>query len=438
MLSLIVAVDSKFGIARDNTIPWYISNDLKHFKNITMNKDVIVGRKTMETLPKLPGRTIHVATNGNIMDIVNNLKGKDVVIIGGSQIYKLLIDLCDVIYITVIEKDYKCDLFFPKIPFFYKLENYSERKYDDKEGVWYRFYEYKSNKNHVVNGEQDYIDICRKILDDGVYKLDRTGTGIFSTFGNKLNFDISKYTPLLTSKRVAWKSCINELLWFLRGSTNVKELQKVGCNIWNGNSSVEYKKSIGLDHLLPEDTGPIYGFNWRHFGAEYKDCYTDYTGKGFDQIEYLINEIKTNPNSRRLVLSGWNPCVMNKGILPPCHSLCQFYVSNGTLSCQMYQRSADFFLGVPFNIFSYAVLTQIIAMKTNLQPGSLIIVFGDTHLYKDHLQQTKEQLSRQILTQPILNLDKSIIYKDMSDITIDDFELVGYFPHNTIKASMSV
>ena len=437
MISLIVCVDSKFGIAKDDTIPWYISEDLKYFKKNTMNKDIIVGRKTMETLPKLQGRRLHVATNNNLTDLLENLKGKDIVIIGGAQIYKKMIDKCDEIHLTVIEKDYKCDLFFPKIPESYNLTEYSEREYNDKENCWYRFYKYNNTTNYK-SGEQEYLDICHKILDEGVHREDRTGTGTVSSFGNKISFDISKYTPLLTTKRVAWKSCINELLWFLRGSTNVKELQEVGCNIWNGNSSMEYKRNNDLGHLLPEDTGPIYGFNWRHFGAEYDNCYTDYTGKGFDQIEYILNEIKTNPSSRRLVLSGWNPCVMNKGILPPCHSLCQFYVSDGKLSCQMYQRSADFFLGVPFNIFSYGVLTQIIAKKTGLKPDKLIIVFGDTHLYKDHLEQTKRQISRQILTKPILNLDDSIINKNFKDMTIHDFELVGYFPYPSIKGVMSV
>jgi dihydrofolate reductase / thymidylate synthase len=437
MLSMIVCVDSKFGIAKEDTIPWYISDDLKHFKTITMNKDIIVGRKTNDTLPNLPGRTIHVATNNNLTDLLEKLKEKDVVIIGGAQIYKEMMDKCDEIHLTVIEKDYKCDLFFPKIPETYKLVEYSDRKYNEKENCWYRFYKYTYEPGYK-SGEREYINICRNILDKGSIKEDRTGTGTLSLFGNQLSFDISKYTPLLTTKRVAWKSCINELLWFLRGSTNVKELQDVGCNIWNGNSSMEYKRNNGLGHLLPEDTGPIYGFNWKHFGAEYKNCYTDYTGKGFDQIEYIINEIKTNPSSRRLVLSGWNPCVMNEGVLPSCHSLCQFYVSDDKLSCQMYQRSADFFLGVPFNIFSYGVLTQIIAKKTGLKPDKLIIVFGDTHLYKDHLSQTEKQISRQILTKPILNLDDSIIDKDFKDMTINDFELVGYFPHPSIKGIMSI
>ena len=439
MFSAIVCVDSKMGISKDGTIPWYISEDLKFFKSKTMGKTVFMGRKTFESLPcKLNGRNVIVMTKTQPLTDDFLKKHNEAIIAGGEEIYNFFQYLFDKIYITVIEKDYKCDKFFPKIPQYFKLVEFSERKYNEKEDVYYRFLTYKKQYINDMYSEVQYINLCNKILEEGVTKQDRTGTGTVSSFGNKIEFNINDgFVPMMTTKRLAWKSCINELLWFLRGSTNVKELQDVKCNIWNGNTSKEYKESVGLGHLLPEDCGKIYGFNWRHFGAEYKDCYTDYTGKGFDQIEYLVNELKNNPNSRRLLLNSWDPTSMKEGILPPCHMAAQFYVDGDKLSCQMYQRSADVFLGVPFNIFSYTVLTYILAMKTGLKPHKLIMVFGDTHIYNDHIEQVKIQVERNILTKPLLKLSDSIKNKDWKDITINDFEVIGYFSHPSIKANMS-
>jgi len=447
--SAIVCVDNKFGISKDGVIPWHISEDLKHFKQKTMFRNVIMGRKTFENIPSLPNRTVHVLSGNKDIDNILKIfeKTEEVFIAGGEKTYKLLQTITDKIYITVIEKDYKCDKFFPKIPYCFKMSECSERYYNAHENVFYRFLTYNKldtecisrfQKNEWNFPEHQYLSICNNILKDCEPRMDRTGTGTLSSFGNKMSIDISENVPLLTTKRVAWKSCINELLWFLRGSTNVEELRKTGCNIWNGNTSNEYKKNVGLSHLLPEDCGPIYGFNWRHYGAEYIDCHTDYTGKGIDQIEYIINEIKSNPVSRRLILNGWDSTKILKGILPPCHLLAQFYVDGDKLSCQMYQRSADFFLGVPFNIFSYTVLTYIIAMKTGLKPHRLIMVFGDTHIYQNHIEQTVEQVNRSILSKPVLFLDDSIKNKDFDEITVDDFNIVGYFPHPSIKAIMSV
>lgn len=456
MFSAIVCVDSKFGIAKDGKIPWYISEDLKHFRKKTLYKNVIMGRKTFESIPsKLDNRNIISISRKThdlediISDFVNNDNDQEVIIAGGESIYEELFSLYDKIYITIIEKDYKCDQFFPKIPFYFKITEHSDRLWNQHEKVYYRFITYEKQyrdaglqicyPTEITNNftEQQYINICNKILDDGNFKDDRTGTGTLSDFGNKMTLDISDNIPILTTKRVAWKTCINELLWFLRGSTNVKELQDVGCKIWNGNTTKEFKEKSGLSHLAPEDCGPIYGHQWKHFGAQYKDCYTDYTGQGIDQIQYIIDEINNNPNSRRLVMSGWNPCDLNKGVLPPCHTLAQFYVNNGKLSCQMYQRSADFFLGVPFNILSYTVLTYIIALKCNLKPDKLIMVFGDTHIYNDHIEQVKQQIRRKMLSKPILKLNKDIKDKDWNDITINDFELIGYFPHPSIFGKMS-
>ena len=233
--------------------------------------------------------------------------------------------------------------------------------------------------------------------------------------------------PLLTTKRVALKSCIEELLWFMRGDTDASILRKRNVHIWDGNSSRQFLDTVGLNHL--RDCGANYSFQWRYQGQEYKDCNTQYTKntKG-DQIQNIIHLLKTNPTSRRILLSAWNPSDLNKTVLPPCHVSAQFYVDkdNG-LSCHMYQRSCDVFLGLPFNIFSYTVLTHILAKKANLKPRKLVISLGDVHIYANHIEQMKEQISRQPLTSAKLIVNDSIKDKEIEDIVVDDFEVVGYF-----------
>jgi thymidylate synthase len=218
-----------------------------------------------------------------------------------------------------------------------------------------------------MGDESEYLLLLKKTLEKGQERNDRTGVGTFSIFGEQLKFDISSSIPLLTTKKIGWKSIIHELLWFLRGDTNANNLKEVGVNIWNGNTTREFLDSRGLTEYPVGDIGAGYGFQWRHSGAEYKTCNDDYTGQGFDQILYIINELKTNPTSRRLYMTAWNPSFLNKMALPPCHVSAQFYVdidkvtNEQYLSCHMYQRSVDEFLGLPYNIFSYAVLTYIFA-----------------------------------------------------------------------------
>jgi len=256
-----------------------------------------------------------------------------------------------------------------------------------------------------------------------------------------MRFDISKYVPLLTTKFVPWRACIHELLWFLKGSTNSKELENVKVNIWKDNTSREFLDSRGLQSLPEGDIGAGYGFQWRHAGASYVDCLTDYTNEGFDQIADVINQLRTNPTSRRIMFCAWNPSALGMMALPPCHVLCQFYVSmkdgNKFLSCQMYQRSQDVFLGAPFNIFSYAVLTHILAKMCDMKPKELIIVSGDTHIYKDHVEQMREQLKRIPLSPAQLVLSDEIAQKSIDDLSIDDFQLEGYFYHPRIYGKMS-
>lgn len=292
--------------------------------------------------------------------------------------------------------------------------------------------------------ELQYLNLLRKILEHGKSRTDRTGTGTISLFGEHMRFDISKSIPVLTTKFVPWKSCIKELLWFLKGQTDVTILQNNGVRIWDGNSTRNFLDKRGLSHLPEFDIGPGYGFQWRHAGAEYKTCKDDYTGKGFDQIEYILNELRTNPFSRRLYMTAWNPSFIEQMALPPCHVSAQFYVeedaTDGTkyLSCQMYQRSVDTFLGCPWNIMSYAVLTCLFAKMCGMKPKELVMSLGDVHIYANHVDQVREQLSRHPYPFPQLHISENVKSKNIDELSIDDFQLVNYQYHPAIKAQMSV
>jgi len=285
--------------------------------------------------------------------------------------------------------------------------------------------------------EQKYLNLLEDILKNGEYCHDRTNVGTLYTFGNYLKFDISKSFPLLTTKKVFFRGIVEELLFFLSGKTDAKILQNKNVHIWDGNSSREYLDSIGLEHFEEGDLGKFYGFQWRHWNTEYANCQTDYTGKGFDQIEHVIDLIKNNPNSRRIIISAWNPSDLNKVCLPPCHVLVQFDVNKTkrTLSCNMYQRSADMFLGVPFNIGSYALLTYLLALQCDLSPAKLRINFGNTHIYMNHIEQVYEQISRTPYNFPTLKINKK---ENLEDYLYEDFVLENYKSHRKLKGKMAV
>lgn len=263
---------------------------------------------------------------------------------------------------------------------------------------------------------RQYLDLMHHVMQRGVRKDDRTGTGTLSVFGHQMRFDLTRGFPLLTTKKVHTKSIIYELLWFLRGDTNIRYLKEHGVSIWN-----EWADENG-------DLGPVYGAQWRSWPAP--------DGRRIDQISQLVHDIRTNPDSRRLIVSAWNVSELERMALPPCHLLFQFYVAQGRLSCQLYQRSADIFLGVPFNIASYALLTLMIAQATGLMPGEFIHTLGDAHLYLNHLEQAKTQLVREPRPLPAmrLNPEKTSLF----DFDFDDFELLNYDPHPAIKAPVAV
>ena len=300
---------------------------------------------------------------------------------------------------------------------------------------------------------KQYLDLVRHIRDNGVTKGDRTGTGTRSIFGYQMRFDLSDGFPLVTSKKVHLKSILHELLWFIRGDTNIRYLVENGVGIWNDWPYQSWLRQTGQEDDLPMystewkagmkefieriktdaafaqqygDLGPVYGHQWRNF-------------EGVDQLSQLVDDIKTNPDSRRLLVSAWNPKdipVMVKSGLPPCHSLFQFYVTEGRLSCQLYQRSADVFLGVPFNIASYSILTLMIAQVTGLKPGDFVHTFGDAHLYSNHMEQVEEQLSRSTFALPTLAINPRV--NNLFDFVYEDFELLNYQSHGPISAPVAV
>lgn len=263
---------------------------------------------------------------------------------------------------------------------------------------------------------KQYLDLCQYVLENGTLKEDRTGTGTISTFGYQMRFNLSEGLPLLTTKKLHIKSIIHELLWFLNGDTNIKYLQENGVRIWN-----EWADEEG-------NLGPVYGHQWR--------SWTGADGETVDQISVLIDQINNNPDSRRLLVNAWNVGDIDKMALPPCHCLFQFYVADGKLSCQLYQRSADLFLGVPFNIASYAILTYMIAHVCDLEPGEFIHTFGDVHIYQNHLDQVKLQMERDVRPLPKLVINQDV--KDIFNFKFEDFSLENYDPHPHIKGVVSV
>lgn len=292
---------------------------------------------------------------------------------------------------------------------------------------------------------KQYLDLCKHILEHGIYKEDRTGVGVISTFGYQMRFDLAKGFPLLTTKRVHLKAIIYELLWFIKGDTNIKYLVDRDVKIWNewpyqkyvhskdfqGETLEEFVLKIKQDEEFAKlygDLGPVYGHQWRKFEGP--------NGAMIDQLDYVLREIKQNPSSRRLIVNSWNAALVDQMALPPCHMMFQFYVNDGKLSCQLYQRSADTFLGVPFNIASYALLTMMVAQVSGLELGEFVHTLGDAHIYSNHLDQIKLQLSREPRDLPTMKLNPNVT--SLYEFVYEDFTLENYNPHKAIKGEVAV
>lgn len=461
-INLIVACQkSDWGIAMNGSIPWHSSKDLTHFREITskvknsnLQNAVIMGRKTFDTIGRpLPGRLNYVISRNinlqsNIMvrfmpslsealqESTSNPLVESVFVIGGEDIYNQTLKdwnrYIEKTFLTLIDTHHHCDQFLNKELIEQLHYPIGGQVRHETSGIELTFKELK--RRNI--GEEQYLDLLRRIITEGELRPNRTGVDTLSIFGERLVFDISDRIPFLTTKRLAWKTMLRELLWFVNGDTNNKHLQEKNVHIWDGNGSRDYLDSIGLTTRQEGDLGPVYGFQWRHFGADYIDCNTDYTGQGIDQLAQIVKQLQTDRQSRRIILSAWNPSVQGEMALPPCHVLAQWYVSGEYLDCQMYQRSCDVALGVPFNIASYSVLTYMLAHLSGLQPGRYIQVMGDAHVYTNHIDAVKEQLTRTPFIFPRLKIIRNV--DNIDDFHEEDFCLENYKCYESIKMDMVV
>jgi dihydrofolate reductase/thymidylate synthase len=518
-VSLIVALDSEYGISKNNKMPWHISEDLKFFSKTTEKSCVIMGRNTWESLPKkykpLPNRcNIVISKTLDDRCIEHHFEASDVSInrppgqvhfvkciseafkiyekfgynrkvfvIGGKSLYKQFLsdhhDMIDVIYLTKINHKYECDVYFPKDDLNLFLQNnkcFTEKIncnsiLDDLNKIYVSYeimkysvirmnlYEqyldavddgktiYEVGDLKVRNRNMDeigYLDLLRKILEEDKEGRQTRNAKTFSVFGPQLEFDLSNDTlPLLTTRKMFVRGIFEELIFFIRGETNTKILEEKGVNIWKGNTSKEFLQSRNLNY--PEGfMGPMYGFQWRHFGGEYGLDIESNSTNGYDQLYHLIQSLAHDPHSRRHLLTTYHPGVVDQSVLAPCHGIVvQFYVDNGNLDCKMYQRSCDTVLGEPFNITSYALMTHLIAWVCGLKARKLIMTLGDAHIYEQHLEGVREQLNREPFPFPKLKINK-ILEEDtvdkriqfLEELKFEDIEVVGYQSHPAIKFKM--
>ena len=485
--SIVVSLNNHNLIGENDKLLIHSKKDLKNFQQITTGKSetkniVIMGYKTWLSIPEgkrpLKDRMNIVLTKSHIVSESENVKSfkslekafswsskgdGEIFVIGGTQIFNECckseyIDNLDKLYVTRFDDNYHprntthsfpsqlfndmklvkqsainheiCERPHLETPKSF-LDEYLKEQTSKSISFTFDIYQ---RVDKINEEEYQYLNLLNKVLEEGL-ETESRNSKVFSLFGEKMVYDLSKGFPLLTTKRVGYKTVLRELLWFIRGSTSNKELTDKKVHIWTPNSSREFLDSRGLDYE-EGDLGPVYGFQWRHFGAEYEDKDTDYHGKGVDQLQNVIDLIKNEPNSRRIILNSWNASDLDKMALPPCHVMCQFNVDtkNNKLDCQLYQRSGDMFLGVPFNIASYAFLTHIIGKITGYQVGRLIHILGDTHIYESHLDAVKEQIERVPYQFPELSISNELT--DINTIKEEYFTFQNYKYHDKISAPM--
>ena len=459
--NIIVAHDNKNGIGFKNKLPWNLKKDLNRFKDLTMDNIVIMGKNTWESLPikPLPNR-INIVISKTLKDdsvdhifptlneavIFTQLNQKcvykQVFVIGGNQLYNEAINsmYCDKIYITEVYDDFQCDTFFPVLP--KKFKPISVTKFYKENNIYFRYITYSQSGDKWKNNkeETEYLKLLYNIIINGENKVDRTGVGTKSVFFQSLIYDISDTFPLLTTRKQFLRGIFEELMFYIRGQTNNNILVEKGVNIWGKNTSRKFLDSRGLQHLPEGDMGATYGFNFRHFGGEYKDCNTNYEGVGFDQLHAIIETLKTDPHSRRLIISLWDPNNNQKAALPSCMCWYQFYVSNSNfLNLQIYIRSSDYFLANNWNTCTGALLVNLLCNTTGLthyKPGYIKVIMGDTHVYKNHIEKALEIKDR--VPKPF---PKLVINNQKNDITLfewDDIQLIGYKSYPSVKVDMAV
>lgn len=491
---LILLRDQANIIGIEQNLAYRISDDLKYFQEITqkctpgMRNAVVMGRLTYESLPKkhrpLSERLNiilsqspqmlseldqtsqskpSILVRSNLESVITELQLRQdveqIFIIGGGQIYKEAITLGDIdkIYITQVEHNllnnldnsqhltygpYLGSSFIPISSSELQTSQgkvYSKGKYLEQ-SLGYKFLIYQNIRNNECqknHPEYQYLEMLKEVITKGHRRATRNGF-TYSSFGHRMEFELSQHQiPILTTKRVAIKTAIKELLWFISGDTSNTTLQKEGVHIWDGNSSREYLDSLGMNNRQVGDLGPVYGFQWRHSGAKYIDFETNYEGQGIDQLQQAIEMLRKEPFNRRNIVCAWNPSDLSEMALPPCHLMFQWYVEdNNRLSLQMYQRSGDSFLGIPFNIASYSMLIHMVAWVTGLTPGRFIHIIGDFHAYEEHLEAIQEQLEREPYPFPTVHFKRKI--DNIDNFKLEDIEIKDYQCHKSIKAKMIV
>lgn len=479
-INIIAAISNNNIISVNDKIPWSYPEDMKYFKN-TVNyneydesNNIIVGYNTYKDIKQLfklhniyvidksVNDIIHIKDYycknlyycNNIDIVINNISNISNAAsinwcIGGESLYNLfLLDnnytkYVDKLYLTLINENIQTVgalkiKYFPNIP-----AKFSYTSITKGENILFTILQ---NNDNYIHEEYQYLNQISNIITNGIHCDDRTGVGITSLFGCQMRYKLDTHFPLLTTKKVFIRGIIEELLWFLRGETNAKILYDKNVHIWDANTTQEYIDNHNLKYN-EFDGGPIYGHSFRHYGAPYIDCNTDYSGQGVDQLSEVIRLIRDEPDSRRIIINLWNPCVLDEVVLPPCHMVYQFRVYKQSLrelcpyknklSCSMYQRSGDMGLGVPFNIASAALMTYIIAFLTNTVPYELIHTIGDSHVYNNHIDALNEQITREPMPFPVLNIINRGQQK-VEDFNASDFEILGYKAHPAIKMDMAI
>ena len=484
--NIVVSVNNNDVIGYNNQLLIESKEDLKRFYQVTsLSKNefpnvVIMGYKTWLSIPEskkpLKYRLNIVLTKNHQSSIkcsenlivfsdlqktfqwLSENETGEIFVIGGASIYEQCLkeynDSLQRVYLTRFDNDYPASDFTQLFPMDTLQNMKCIQTFPRQTDLCYHIgvqkeidfhFEVYASRDISNRGEQQYLNLLSKVLNTGVLTESRNSK-VLTTFGERMEFDLNNGFPLLTTKKMGYKTILRELLWFIKGSTSNAELQDKNVHIWEQNSSREFLDGRGLSYE-EGDLGPVYGFQWRHFGAKYDTCHSDYTNLGIDQLKNVIEQIKNDPTSRRIILSAWNPCDLDKMALPPCHIMCQFNVgpsvsqnsedpenSKKTLNCQLYQRSGDMFLGVPFNIASYSFLTHILAKITGLNPGKFIHVLGDTHIYEDHVKAVKSQIIRVPDKFPSLTISDELT--DIDSIKEEYFEITEYKSYPKITAPM--
>lgn len=465
LFQLVASVTPSGGIGVGGDLLFHSKPDLKFFRQYTEGAVVIMGRTTWEGLPPqnkpLKNRTnVVITSHPEELDdyvpvypfrtleealIYFQHSGRHLIVIGGEQLYRYAIRLpqCAAVILNRWSVDRPdADRFFPKLDSHGSFICQTAAAVEDTTlGISFTTeYWYKSKElfdDTEKSEEWQYLDLVQKILREGNPKMDRTSTGVWSIFGAQSRYSLRDDAfPLLTTKTTWFKGVWLELLWFIQGCTDAKVLSQQGVHIWDENGSRKTLDALGFQDRKEGDLGPVYGFQWRHFGAEYRGADKSYEGEGVDQLREVIRQIKEEPTSRRIVMSAWNPKSIPDMALPPCHIMCQFYVANGELSCQLYQRSCDIGLGVPFNIASYSLLTILLAKTCGLKPGEFIHSMGDVHVYRNHAEPLHLQLQRLPRKFPKLWINPDVT--ELFDYTKDDVRLIDYHPHKKIHMPLAV